>query len=66
MLFVDIIQRAKDMIQSKSSLISISFPIEQEYIQIKNMTLNIDKLKCLEFNTLMNFDCGLKKLCFTL
>jgi nucleoside-diphosphate-sugar epimerase len=66
MIFVDIIQSAKDMIQSKSSLISIPFPVEQEYIQIKNMTLNIDKLKCLEFNSLMNFDCELKKLCLTL
>ena len=66
MIFVDIIQRAKDMIQSKSSLISIPFPVEQEHIQIKNMTLNIDKLKFLKFNALMNFDCGLKKLCFTL
>lgn len=66
MIFVDIIQSAKDIIQSKSSLISIPFPVEQEYIQIKNMTLNIDKLKCLEFNSLMNFDCELKKLCLTL
>jgi nucleoside-diphosphate-sugar epimerase len=63
MLFVDIIQRAKDMIQSKSSLISISFPKEQEYLQIKNMSLNIDKLNGLGFNCNIDLETGLHMLC---
>jgi nucleoside-diphosphate-sugar epimerase len=63
MTFKDIIQSAKDIVGSQSNLITIPFPKEQEYIQIKNMTLNIDKLKNLEFHTLMNFDYGLKTLC---
>ena len=63
MLFVDIIQRAKDMIQSKSSLISISFPKEQEYLQIKNMSLNIDKLNGLGFNYNIDLETGLHMLC---
>jgi nucleoside-diphosphate-sugar epimerase len=63
MLFVDIIQRAKDMIQSKSSLISISFPKEQEYLQIKNMSLNIDKLNGLGFNCNIDLETGLHILC---
>jgi nucleoside-diphosphate-sugar epimerase len=63
MLFVDIIQRAKDMIQSKSSLISISFPKEQEYLQIKNMSSNIDKLNGLGFNCNIDLETGLHMLC---
>jgi nucleoside-diphosphate-sugar epimerase len=63
MTFKDIIQSAKDIVGSQSNLITIPFPKDQEYIQIKNMTLNTDKLKNLEFHTLMNFDYGLKKLC---
>ena len=63
MTFKDIIQSAKDIVGSQSNLITIPFPKDQEYIQIKNMTLNIDKLKNLEFHNLMNFDYGLKKLC---
>lgn len=63
MTFKDIIQSAKDIVGSQSNLITIPFPKDQEYIQIKNMTLNIDKLKNLEFHTLMNFNYGLKTLC---
>jgi nucleoside-diphosphate-sugar epimerase len=63
MTFKNIIQTAKDILQSQSNLISISFPKDQEYIQIKNMTLNTDKLKSLEFNNMMNFESGLQILC---
>lgn len=63
MTFKDIIETAKDMVQSSSNLITIPFPKEQEYIQIKNMTLNIDKLKSLKFSNLMKFKGGLQILC---
>lgn len=63
MTFKDIIETAKDMVQSNSNLISIPFPKEQEYLQIKNMTLNTDKLKSLGFNNVMNFEKGLQILC---
>lgn len=63
MTFKDIIQTAKNMVQSQSNLINIPFPKEQEYIQIKNMTLNTSKLKSLEFTSIMNLDLGLEKLC---
>lgn len=63
MTFKDIIQTAKNMVQSQSNLIDIPFPKEQEYIQIKNMTLNTSKLKSLEFTSIMNLDLGLEKLC---
>lgn len=63
MTFKDIIQTAKNMVQSQSNLINIPFPKEQEYIQIKNMTLDTSKLKSLEFTSIMNLDLGLEKLC---
>lgn len=63
MTFKDIIQTAKNIVQSQSNLINIPFPKEQEYIQIKNMTLNTSKLKSLEFTSIMNLDLGLEKLC---
>ena len=63
MTFRNIIETAKDILQSKSNLISIPFPKEQEYIQIKNMTLNTSKLESLGFTSIMNLDMGLKKLC---
>jgi nucleoside-diphosphate-sugar epimerase len=65
MTFKDIIQNAKDILQSQSNsnLISIPFPKEQEYIQIKNMTLNTDKLKDMEFVCSMDFQRGLQILC---
>lgn len=61
--FKNIIQTAKDILQSQSNLISIPFPKEQEYIQIKNMTLNTDKLKDMNFVCSMDFNTGLTKLC---
>ena len=54
MTFKDIIQSAKDIVGSQSNLITIPFPKEQEYIQIKNMTLNTDKLKSLKFSNMIN------------
>lgn len=63
MSFENIIRNAKNILQSKSNLINVEFPKEQEYIQIKNMTLNIDKLKSLQFICSMDFNTGLKKLC---
>ena len=63
MTFKDIIQSAKDIVGSQSNLITIPFPKEQEYIQIKNMTLNTDKLKSLKFSNMINFEMGLQILC---
>lgn len=63
MIFGDIIKSAKEILGSKSNLIDISFPEDQKYIQIKNMTLNVDKLKSLNFSCTMNLDRGLHILC---
>ena len=61
--FKDVILNAKEILGSDSKLINIETPKDQKYLQIKNMTLNIDKLK--EFKNLdnMDFDKGLIKMC---
>lgn len=63
MIFKDIIQSAKDILGSQSNLIATPFPEEQEYIQIKNMTMNTDKLRSLEFKPKMSLERGLQILC---
>lgn len=63
MIFRDIIRSAKDILQSQSNLISIPFPKNQEYIQIKNMTLNNGKLRDNGFVCTIDFNSGLKKMC---
>jgi len=63
LFFRDIIERAKENTNSKSNIVEIPIPKEQEYIQTKNMTLNIDKLKSLGFSPSINLDLGLHTLC---
>jgi nucleoside-diphosphate-sugar epimerase len=63
MIFGDIIKDAKNKIGSSSNIVSVPFPNEQNYIQIKNMTLNIDKLKKLDFNCNIDLEMGLQMLC---
>lgn len=61
--FQSIIKDAKHITKSKSNLIDIPFPEEQKFIQVKNMTLNADKLNSLGFSCEMNFEKGLQSLC---
>ena len=61
--FRDVILSAKNIVGSKSKVIDIEIPKEQKYLQIKNMTLNIDKINSLGFKCEMDFDFGLEKLC---
>jgi nucleoside-diphosphate-sugar epimerase len=63
MIFGDIVKTAKNKIGSSSNIVSVPFPNEQNYIQIKNMTLNIDKLKKLSFNCNIDLKVGLQMLC---
>jgi len=61
--FRDIILTARDVVSSKSEILSIPFPKDQEYIQVKNMTLDNHKLSSLGYFPNMNFDEGLLKMC---
>jgi len=61
--FKDIILTARDIVSSKSEILSIPFPKDQEYIQVKNMTLNNYKLSSLGYLANMNFDEGLLEMC---
>ena len=61
--FRKIIENAKSIVNSSSEIIDVLIPSDQEFIQVKNMTLNNDKLKSLGFNNLMNLERGLQILC---
>jgi nucleoside-diphosphate-sugar epimerase len=61
--FREIVEDAKSIIGSTSQLIDTPFPKEQEYIQVKNMTMNNDKLTSLGFDSSFSFYEGLKNLC---
>jgi len=61
--FKDIILTARDIVSSKSEILSIPFPKDQEYIQVKNMTLNNYKLSSFGYLANMNFDEGLLEMC---
>ena len=61
--FRSIITTARDILGSKSELIDVPMPDDQKYIQVKNMTLNIEKLQSLGFSCEMSFYEGLQTLC---
>ena len=61
--FKDILFTARDIVGSNSEMITVPFPKEQEYLQIKNMTLNVGKLMSLGFSPSIDFDHGLQKMC---
>lgn len=61
--FKTIIQCAKNILNSKSNLINFPTPEDQKYLQVKNMTLDIEKLKSLGFSPKVRFDNGLQMLC---
>ena len=63
MSFKDILLTASDMVSSRSEFIPVPFPKEQEYLQVKNMTLNIYKLSSMGFLPKMSFDEGLNQMC---
>lgn len=61
--FRKIIENAKSIVNSSSEIIDVLIPPDQEFIQVKNMTLNNDKLKSLGFFCDTNFNDGLQILC---
>ena len=63
MSFKDILLTARNTICSSSDIYAASFPRDQEYLQVKNMTLNVDKLKSMLFFPKMDFEEGLNEMC---
>lgn len=63
LFFRKIIENAKSIVNSSSEIIDVLIPPDQEFIQVKNMTLNNDKLKSLGFSCDTNFHNGLQILC---
>ena len=61
--FRKIIENAKSIVNSSSEIVDVLIPPDQEFIQVKNMTLNNDKLKSLGFSCDTNFYDGLQILC---
>lgn len=61
--FKSIITTARDIVGSQSQLIDVPMPENQKHIQVKNMTLNIEKLQSLGFSCDMSFYQGLQTLC---
>jgi len=61
--FRSIITTARDILGSQSELIDVPMPDNQKHIQVKNMTLNIEKLQTLGFSCDMSFYQGLQTLC---
>ena len=60
--FREIIEAAKDLTESQSKIIDVPFPDNQKFIQVKNMTLNTDKLGQLNFTSHMKIEKGLQIL----
>lgn len=61
--FRKIIENAKSIVNSSSEIVDVLIPPDQEFIQVKNMTLNNNKLKSLGFSCDANFHDGLQILC---
>ena len=61
--FRDVILSAKNIVGSDSKIVDVEMPKEQEYLQIKNMTLDTTKLFSLGFIPKISFDEGLSEMC---
>jgi nucleoside-diphosphate-sugar epimerase len=62
-IFKDVILKAREIVNSSSKLIDVETPVDQKYLQIKNMTLNIDKLKEYGYSEIVDLDKGLIRMC---
>lgn len=61
--FREIIEYAKNKVGSKSELKDVSMPGDQKYIQIKNFTMNVEKLESFGFVPELDIDAGLDMMC---
>ncbi len=61
--FREVIEYAKDYVGSNSELISTEMPEEQKYLQIKNFTMNVDKLSFYGHVPNLTIDTGVEMMC---
>lgn len=61
--FREIIEYCKEKVDSKSEIVDIPFPEDQDYLQIKNFTMDVDKLSSLGFVPKLDIDTGLDMMC---
>jgi len=61
--FKEIIEYCKELVGSKSDIIDVPFPKDQEFLQIKNMTVNVDRLESYGFVPRMLLDQSLDIMC---
>ena len=61
--FREIIDYCKEKVGSQSKILDVPFPKDQEFLQIKNMTLNVDKLKLHDFTSKLLITQGLDEMC---
>lgn len=61
--FIDIVNKAKEIIGSKSNIIEMPSQNKSQFFTSKNMTLNIDKLKELGFVCNIGIWDGLQTIC---
>lgn len=61
--FYDILKEAKEILNSKSKLISVEPPDFYKKVQSKNFYLNVDKIKEYNFNPKIGLKDSIKQLC---
>lgn len=61
--FREIIEYAKDYTNSTSELIDVEIPKEQKHIQVKNFTMNVDKLLSYGFVPELEISEGIDMMC---
>lgn len=62
--FREIIEMVKELLGSKSELLSVETPKFNQIVQAKNFTLNANKLKLLGFEQTISLSDGLQSICF--
>lgn len=63
-IYREIIYMAKDILSSESKIVPVDTPDLYKKVQVKNSTLNVDKLYSLGFRYNISVEEGLKYLCF--
>ena len=61
--FRTVIEFCREILQSESELLSVETPKFNQLVQVKNFSLNADKLKNLGFKQQIDLHMGLQSIC---